>query len=51
MLLLLIACNQPTDAVWLDGFSYRWNAFNHRLSFLHMQPLGRTGQTSAQRSA
>ena len=39
MLLLLIACNQPTDAVWLDGFSYRWNAFNHRLSFLHMQPL------------
>ena len=30
-------CAPPTSASWLQGGSYRWTAFNHRLSHLTLQ--------------
>jgi hypothetical protein len=37
MILFILGCSaDPVAHTFLEGFSYRWTRFNHRLSALHV---------------
>ncbi len=51
LVVMLTACGAgkgedggPRSATWLEGFSYQWDFFNHRLSFLDVRVEGSEAQ-------